>query len=46
MGGLGVDADFTKTMGIKMLQGRDFEGTPADSVSMIVAEINSIEITN
>jgi hypothetical protein len=29
--GLSADVDFTKTMGIKMLQGKDFTGTPADS---------------
>ncbi len=29
--GLTVDNDFTKTMGIKMIQGKDFGGTPADS---------------
>ncbi len=36
MGGLGTDVDFTKTMSIKMLQGHDFSGTPADSTSMIL----------
>jgi ABC-type antimicrobial peptide transport system permease subunit len=29
--GMGADLDFTKTMGIKMLQGNDFSGTPADT---------------
>lgn len=29
--GLNIGADFTKTMGIKMVAGRDFSGTPADS---------------
>ncbi len=38
MGGLEIDADFTKTMGVKMLQGRNFSGTPADSTSMIFNE--------
>ena len=36
MSGLLTDVDFTKTMGIKMLQGKDFAGTPADSSSMIL----------
>lgn len=36
MGGLGTDVDFTKTMRVKMLEGHDFSGTPADSVSMIL----------
>jgi putative ABC transport system permease protein len=30
------DIDFTKTMGIKILQGKDFSGTPADSTSMLL----------
>lgn len=34
--GLSTDADFTKTMGIKMLEGRDFLGTPSDSSSMLL----------
>lgn len=29
--GLTVDNDFTKTMGIRMIRGKDFTGTPADS---------------
>jgi putative ABC transport system permease protein len=36
MGGLGTDVDFTKTMSVKMLEGHDFSGTPADSSSMIL----------
>jgi ABC-type lipoprotein release transport system permease subunit len=36
MGGLGVDVDFTKTMSVKMLEGHDFLGTPADSAYMIL----------
>jgi len=48
MGGLGVDVDFTKTMGIKMLQGRDFSGTPADSASMILnkAAVDAMKLKN
>jgi putative ABC transport system permease protein len=38
MGGLEIDADFTKTMGVKMLQGRSFSGSPADSTSIIFNE--------
>jgi ABC-type antimicrobial peptide transport system permease subunit len=30
------DVGFTKTMGIKMLQGRDFSGTPADSTAALL----------
>lgn len=34
--GLNTDADFTKTMGIKMLQGKDFSGLPADSAYLLL----------
>jgi putative ABC transport system permease protein len=34
--GLTTDVDFAKTMGIKMLMGKDFSGTPADSSSMLL----------
>lgn len=48
MGGLAVDVDFTKTMGIKMLQGRDFSGTPGDSTSMILnkAAVDAMKLKN
>jgi ABC-type antimicrobial peptide transport system permease subunit len=36
MGGLTTDVDFAKTMNVKMLQGHDFAGTPADSTSMML----------
>lgn len=36
MTAMAADRDFTKTMGIKLLQGRDFSGTPADSTSMML----------
>ena len=36
MGGLAVDVDFAKAMQVKMLLGRDFAGTPADSSSMLL----------
>lgn len=31
-----ADLDFTKTMGIKLLQGKDFSGTPSDSTAMLL----------
>lgn len=34
--GLTTDNDFAKTMSIKMLQGKDFSGTPADTSSMLL----------
>lgn len=36
MGGLATDVDFTEAMGVKMLEGHDFRGTPADSASMLL----------
>jgi len=30
------DVEFTKTLGIKILQGRDFSGTPGDSIAMLL----------
>jgi ABC-type antimicrobial peptide transport system permease subunit len=34
--GISTGKDFTKTFGIKVLQGNDFSGTPADSSSMLL----------
>jgi putative ABC transport system permease protein len=34
--GFSTDADFSKTIGVRMLQGRDFSGTPSDSSSMLL----------
>ena len=33
---LRADKDFTKTMGIKIIEGKDFTGTPSDSSSMLI----------
>lgn len=46
--GLITDKDFTKTMGIKLLQGKDFSGTPADSSSMILnkAAVEAMGLVN
>ena len=33
---MSTDVDFTKTMGIKMLEGKDFSGLPIDSSSVIL----------
>jgi hypothetical protein len=48
MGGLGTDVDFAKTMGVKMLQGHDFTGTPADSTSMLLnkAAVDAMKLKN
>ncbi len=31
-----VDVDFTKTMGVKMIEGKDFSGMPSDSSAVII----------
>jgi ABC-type antimicrobial peptide transport system permease subunit len=43
-----ADADFTKTMGIKMLQGNDFSGMPSDSASVMLnkAAIDAMRLKN
>lgn len=48
MGGLSADVDFTKAMGVKMLEGHDFTGTPADSVSMLLnkAAVDAMKLKN
>ena len=33
--GLGVDVDFTKTTGLKIIQGKDFSGMPSDSFAVM-----------
>ena len=35
---MATDVEYSKTMGVKMLQGRDFSGSPADSANMIINE--------
>jgi putative ABC transport system permease protein len=46
--GMNTDVDFTKTMGIKMLQGKDFSGTPSDSSAMLLnkAAIEAMGLKN
>ncbi|HEY8927967.1 MAG TPA: ABC transporter permease [Mucilaginibacter sp.] len=46
--GIQTDVGFTKTMGIKVLQGKDFLGTPADSASMMLnkAAIDAMHVKN
>ncbi|TKK68262.1 FtsX-like permease family protein [Ilyomonas limi] len=48
MGGLSVDVGFAKTMNVKMLQGHDFTGTPADSSSMLLnkAAVDAMKLKN
>jgi hypothetical protein len=46
--GLTADVDFTKTMGVKVLQGEDFDGTPGDSAKMMLnkAAIEAMGLEN
>ncbi len=46
--GIGADKDFTKTLGIKMLQGRDFSGMPSDSANMLLnkAAVDAMGLKN
>lgn len=46
--GLAVDADFAKTMGIKMLAGNDFTGMPVDSGNMLLnkAAVDAMGLKN
>ena len=48
MSGIATDVDFTKTMGIKILKGKDFSGKPADSTSMILnkAAVEAMQLKN
>jgi len=33
-----TDIDYTKTMGVKIIEGKDFSGVPADSANMLINE--------
>lgn len=46
--GLTTDADFTRTMGIKLLAGKDFTGTPADSSHVLLnkAAVEEMNLDN
>jgi len=36
--GMATDINYTKTMGIKIIEGKDFSGVPADSANMLINE--------
>jgi putative ABC transport system permease protein len=46
--GMQTDVDFTKTMGIKVLQGRDFNNTPGDTSVMLLnkAAVEAMKLKN
>jgi ABC-type antimicrobial peptide transport system permease subunit len=35
---MATDIEYAKTMGVKIVQGKDFSGTPADSANMVINE--------
>ena len=45
---MATDVDYTKTMGVKILQGEDFSGTPADSSNMLINEaaVKAMQLKN
>ncbi|HVU57663.1 MAG TPA: ABC transporter permease [Puia sp.] len=46
--GQAADKDYTKTLGVKMLEGQDFSGTPADSGTMLLnkAAVDAMHLVN
>jgi len=48
LSGLNTDVDFTKTMGVKILQGRDFNNTPGDTSVMLLnkAAVEAMHLKN
>ena len=36
--GMATDIDYTKTMGVKIIEGKDFSGVPADSANLLINE--------
>ena len=46
--GQSADKDYAKTMGVKMLEGKDFSGTPADSGSMLLnkSAVDAMHLVN
>jgi putative ABC transport system permease protein len=36
--GMSTDIDYTKTMGVKIIEGKDFSGVPADSSNILINE--------
>ena len=45
---MATDVDYIKTMGVKLIQGRDFSGVPADSSNMIINEaaVKAMQLKN
>ena len=45
---MATDVDYTKTMGVKVIEGKDFSGVPADSANMIINEaaVKAMQLKN
>jgi putative ABC transport system permease protein len=45
---MATDIDYTKTMGVKIIEGKDFSGTPADSSNMLINEaaVKAMQLKN
>jgi putative ABC transport system permease protein len=45
---MATDIDYTKTMGVKIIEGKDFSGVPADSSNMIINEaaVKAMQLKN
>jgi ABC-type antimicrobial peptide transport system permease subunit len=45
---MATDIDYTKTMGVKILKGKDFSGVPADSSNMLINEaaVKAMQLKN
>lgn len=45
---MSTDVDYTKTMGVKIVQGKDFSGSPADSANMLInqAAVDAMGLKN
>ena len=45
---MSTDIDYTKTMGVKIIEGKDFSGVPADSANMLINEaaVKAMQLKN
>jgi ABC-type antimicrobial peptide transport system permease subunit len=45
---MATDIDYTKTLGVKILEGKDFSGVPADSSNMVInkAAVKAMQLKN
>ena len=45
---MATDVDYTKTMGVRIIEGKDFSGAPADSANMIINEaaVKAMQLKN